>query len=945
MDLHKLVHRSRSPRPAQQPEVLAGAAQATGLGALFQRRIVLPAERVTRLQEGLASGVAFYQRYNESRLRLAYESFDPEMRNALFELLFLLHVNDPKLSGMTFRATRKEEVYGVQQTTEYEDKAELYLEGAPAGVKGLARLSPVLREPFEHFVKLTFGMPLPTGGADGDGPIVSVQSVGSIGTIGHKSGASDLDLQVIYDLQPLSFDAAQWNDGAFRDALAHEHEWWVQRMKREQKTKPPDPLAPASEEEMKEEATRRIAKRYPDLHKYLITGSANYRDDLRNSDNQFLRTRLLHEMMSLIRRHIRRTQGERIDKQEALLLKRVERIQEYINKKYPRAEVYLFASSVSAYRAGRYSSSLEFKESSGSAYDLILKYETLMPGIQFTPTVPAHFAVPGFINDDSALYQRLIDYIDFRLIDTYQDIQPLLVDLGPTPALDTNYVAQHGGAVYWEAFKASSGNLPKATLNLLRYEMLLDDRFQQTIVHLVREPKALNGRVTPRGRDEQENEQALRNEAHGMPCWVLLDLEFDHPALLQDPWWMRYKALKIGFAEQDGVSGLQAEDRGRISKMLDLAFALHLRISDAFTKPGDTRAFDSHREQVLRKLLEYAFPPGTDKRTHLEHIFSGDVRAVNLFEAELREQFRRSLGRAQQIIARFGLQDLHKKNQEVKLWHHYYENNFQPPDNMVRLTIMNDLMIPRGRVRIGYKIGEGWYFQSVQRESTIGKRFDTFGILNHLPEEVTLVEKSGFLKGLAECIINGYYGIINRGALNETRTQLEFNREHMDLGGSLDNKLAFVRPDHVDRIMNRILDFFPNEPHHYLDFFRVDRRVRKVFVFLNLWKYGRLSILYRDTLNVMYCDEFDHPELERQAPKLRADPNALLSAEPVHESLDRFLRDKTLYVDEIELATWVNPNSVETSHSSAQIGLKEKDLANAFQQAILKIHPHLAGRA
>ena len=71
----------------------------------------------------------------------------------------------------------------------------------------------------------------------------------------------------------------------------------------------------------------------------------------------------------------------------------------------------------------------------------------------------------------------------------------------------------------------------------------------------------------------------------------------------------------------------------------------------------------------------------------------------------------------------------------------------------------------------------------------------------------------------------------------------------------------------------------------------------------------------------------------------------LLTAEPVHQSLDRFLRDKTLYVDEIELATWVNPNSVDTSHSTAQTGLKETHLANLFQQTILKIHPHLAGRA
>ncbi|MBI3993653.1 MAG: hypothetical protein HY342_10290, partial [Candidatus Lambdaproteobacteria bacterium] len=502
------------------------------------------------------------------------------------------------------------------------------------------------------------------------------------------------------------------------------------------------------------------------------------------------------------------------------------------------------------------------------------------------------------------------------------------------------YTARHEGAVYWEAFKASSGNLPKATLNLLRFEMLLETKFQRTTIQLIKQPDALDALVTPRPTDKTNAELAAMVEQRGLATAYLLAMEEAHPLLRQDPWWLRYKALKIGFCEPAGVEGVDEEQRDRLSRVIDLAFALHVRVSDVFRKPGDQRSFSSHREQVLLDFLQQAFPPTSSARNNLQYIFAGDIEAVGRFENELRELFRLALRRCLEKIAQRGYQNLHKQSEEIKLWSHYYQENFEPKKNVVRKTIMKHLTFARGRVRLGYIPGEGWYFKSVQKQSGVGKRFDTFGILDHLPEEITLVEGTTFIAGLATCIVNGYYGIINPGQLKQSRTALEFDGRHMDLGSKLDNQAAFLRPDHVERIFNRIYDFFPPEAHHYTDSIRVERRVKRLLVFVNLWKFGRLSILYRDNLNTWFTDEFDHQGLVERAEALRADPEAFFASDALHESLDHFLMGQRLYFSELEVATWVNPNSLHTPHSRSQPEVEERDLAQAFQASLLKHQKH-----
>ena len=94
-----------------------------------------------------------------------------------------------------------------------------------------------LREPLEAYVQETFGMPF-----NGDGAaspvIVNLSSGGSIGTIGHKSGASDLDLNIQYDLSTFAFDTTQWSDDTFTETLDAERNYWIERARRAQNLMP-----------------------------------------------------------------------------------------------------------------------------------------------------------------------------------------------------------------------------------------------------------------------------------------------------------------------------------------------------------------------------------------------------------------------------------------------------------------------------------------------------------------------------------------------------------------------------------------------------------------------------------------------------------------------------------------------------------------------------------
>ena len=933
---------AKAPQPAPAEQVRQ---EATGLAAIFSQGITLPPERIQLLQESLDKGREFFDNFNESRLKLAFTSFDEEMKKALFEVLFLIHVNDPKFAELHYTATELEHKGGVVREKMHEAVADLYIEGAPHGVEGIGGLSEVFRESFHAHIRETFDMEVPPTSTFGYCPVKSIHSLGSIGTIGHKSRASDLDLQVQYELEPFYFDTSQWSDATFKDVLGAELRYWMNRLRVQQKLPAAALQNPATKADLHKKAMQQIAKSYPQLYRYLIAKQGDYGAELVGEKGSSRRTQVLQELMSLMKRSVKLTRGEEMKKLEALLQQRLKRIQDYIGSKYPMAEIYLFACSNDNYRIGHHGSTLVSKEASGSAYELILNHETLLPGIQITPMMPTHFVLPQAINDDAALYDRTIDYIRFGLIDLYKEEKGRLVNLGSTPDLSLEYVAKHAGAVYWEAFKASSGNLPKAILNLFRIEMLMEQRFLKTIIQTIKDPEIMHPYASPRPEDESGEPAQMVNEKSGIAPWAIIDLEAHFPLLRQDPWWLRYKALKIAYHEEEGVKGIEAEERARISRVIDTAFALHVRISDVFTKPGDTRPFDTPREKILIEILKRSFPPESARRTFLEHLFIGEVRSVYKFEQELRDLFKRCLNRVNQKIVDLNLQG-ETNQKEFEIWYHYYQENFEPAPNVIQKTILKHLTVPRLRIQIGHEIGQGWFFKSMQKASTVGKRFDTFGHLDHLPEEVMLRDKSTILSGLAESIVNGYYGVMNAGTLKETATLIEFDAKRMDLGNRIDNTMAFVRPDNVHRVLNKIIEFFPYSTYDYMDCINKKRKVVEVLVFLNLCKFGRLAFLYRDNLQTWYCDEHDHPELFANAQNFHHSQRALFTAKPLHLTLAKFIKTKGINLEEVAFDVWVNPNSVETSHSSQQLALKENELSQAFKTIIAQVHrPRVAGPA
>jgi len=938
--------------------------------ALFeklQQNIQLEKEKERILKEAVVQGHAFFKQFNDSRMELAFSLFSEDMKKALFEIIFFLHVNDPKYEKHKFLSTRIEKVYGVPKEVEYEETVSLYLENAPAGVVGISDLSPIFKHQFETYVHTELNTIIVE--QPGYAPIYSIASLGSIGTISHKQKTSDLDLQVQYELEPFLIDADQVTDEKLEFYAQQLIEFFVKKY-RVMKKITGKRLSPADQKAlMLKVGHPNLKSRFPLLFSLVVQKQQNVQQAvLINFES---RQKVAQEIIGLVALYgkIYRKQ-ERSDK-EKLLKEKIKRIQKYIQKKFPRAEVFLFAYSNEDYRAGKHGTTLESKEASGSAYELILNYEVLMPGIQFTPMIPIHFLMPAMINADRSQYEQLISYLRFHFVTLYDQYRSFLVDLGSTPPLTSDYMTAHSGAVYWESFKASSGNLPKATLNLLRFEMLFDPRFNTSVIELIKNPAKLDAYAgiptegqTKTGEPEEElvdlgevlddfyddyglaatfaeaeeevePEETLGEEdtAGGMPIEQIIGMEKTLPSLRQDPWWLRYKALKIGFGPENKRIADEAE-RDQISRIIDLGFALHMKISDIFVNLRESKKPATYREKVLSMLLEKAFP--ISKRRYLEHITIGEVAAVIQFEKELKTVFERSMKRVQAYVDEYGGKDQTNQD-ENRIWYHYYEKNFNPPANVVRRDILSDLKIPRGRLQIGINPKRKWFFRSIQKATLAESRYDTFGQLDHLPDEVDLFEHDSFLHGIAHCILNGYYGIINKGTLRESRTHLEYSVGHTEIGKASADKWAYIRPDIVDRLVDRIDSAFPPQEYDFRDCIFKEKEIVNVFVCLNLLEYGRVSFMYRDNLKTWYVDEIDHPDVEKQAQEMYQKPELFFACTELQQTIQGFFaKNKISDLSRTGISFWVNPNSLHTYHQADKFAQKEEEQARAYRDLIIK---------
>lgn len=893
---------------------------------LFREGVFLKKELTERLMTKAQKGAEFFSTYNESRIKLAFDSFDKTMSLALFEIIYLLNTNEPWMKEHKFHIKR---LTGSTLTNEAEGIADLYVKEAPYGIRGIDSISTVFRHQFEEYIQKEFGRKAITEKNGRHLPIDGVYSIGSIGTIGHKNATSDLDLEVQYDLEPFLFDVNRWSDETIKGVLSKEFNRLMDRYyekKQIDKTK----VNETTRSKVKDFFKKSIQSKYPLLFQYFFSRNNDIIATIKQSKDNKQRSELIREIINLMKLNASTSLSEETRTKEELLKQRIQKIQAYIQKKFPDAEIYLFPFSLHEFRKGQFGSTLESKESSGGAYELILNYETLMPGIYFTPNIPSHFLFPTEINNNLDTFDKLIEYLRFGVVNIFNNISHRIINQGPTPDLKQSYVAEHYTAVYWEAFKASYGNLPKATLNLLRYETLLENKINKTIIQLIKEPNLLDELAF-----SSNNIEDMLRVRHVFTPQNVIEMEREFPLLTFDPWWLRYKVLKIAYGIPGLVSGIENTDLIEISESIDLAFALHVRLSDVFTKPGDQRRFDKHREKVLFTLLTRAFPENTERRTKLHATFIGDVETVNLFEKKLRKIFQGCVVRVHTKASKYHVDE--KSTKEFEVWHHFYAKNFTPKNNMIPRSILSHLQIPRGRVQIGFDMKNGWFFKSLQRESKVGKRFAS-SILSMLPEQITLIKDTKFLYGLAYCVINGYYGIDSTGTLKETRTAIEYDRTHSNIGTKYDNHLAFVRPDQIERIMQHIIKLNSPIKVGYLDCITKKRKIISVMIFLNLQKYGRISILYRDNLDTLYADTFDVPELTKQAELLMTSYQKLLKSVPIHKVLGRFFRDRGIDLKDVELITWVNSNSVETTHAATNELAKERELSQAFKEVIMSVH-------
>ncbi len=893
----------------------------------FKEGIYLKKELTERLVARAEKGAEFFSNYNESRIKLAFESFDKGMSLALFEIIYLLNTNEKWLEDHKYHVKR---TAGNSIINDSEAVANLYMADAPFGVRSIENLSPVFRGEFEKYILKEYERKaIPKTNGEEHLPIDGIYSIGSIGTIGHKNVASDLDLEVQYDLEPFLFDVNRWSDDTLKAALIKELQGLISRYY-QKKQIDPSKTEGAIKLKVTQFFKKRIATKYPILYRHFCTQNSNVIKEIKDSQDKKLRSELIRETINLMKLHAKTTLSRSIREKEDLLKKRIQIIQEYVQNKFPDEEMYLFPFSLHEFRKGHFGSTLESKESSGGAYELILNYETLMPGIYFSPNIPSHFLFPSDINNSSANFDKLVEYLRFGVVDIFSNLSNRIINQGPTPDMSLTYVAEHYSAVYWEAFKASYGNLPKATLNLLRYETLLEGRINKSIIQLIKEPTLLDELAFA-----PDNIDDILTSRNIFSPQSVVQLEKEYPMLSYDPWWLRYKALKIAYGVPGLVSGVEKPELIEISANIDLAFGLHIRLSDVLTKPGDQRKFEKHREQVLLKFLARVFPENTERRTLLHATFIGDVETVNIFEKDLRKIFQECVTRVHTKASKFHVDE--KSTEEFQVWHHFYTKNFNPQSNVVSRSILNHLQTPRGRVQVGFKKGSGWFFKSLQKESLVGKRFES-SILNLLPDEVTLIKETQFLHGLTYCVINGYYGIFSTGTLKETKTAVEYDRKHTDIGSKYDNHMAFVRPDQIERIMENIIKFNAPIKVGYLDCITKKREIVSVMVFLNLLKYGRLSILSRDSLDTIYVDTFDMPNFEKQAEQFQISFQKLFKSMLIHKYLGQFFRARKIDLSKVDFFAWVNTNCVETTHAATNDLAKEQDLSAKFTEVIMSIH-------
>ncbi|MBT7892506.1 MAG: hypothetical protein HN580_26075, partial [Deltaproteobacteria bacterium] len=345
----------------------------------LHKSIKLDEKRQKELSQAVEEGIEFFHDFNDARMELAFSLFSEDMKKALFEVIYFLHVNDQKYEEHSFISTRIEKVHGVPKEVEYEETVSLYVKNAPAGVVGIGELSPIFRDQFDKFVHIE--MDSVVFEISGFAPIYSIASLGSIGTVSHKQTASDLDLQVQYELEPFLFNRENLSDEQLKIKADQLISFFTNKFRIVKRFEREELRREDVKKQLLKAGHQNFKSRFPTTYEILIQGKRAVQQAVLHNEES--KQKLAYEIISMVKLHSKICLKKVWSEKEKLLKDKIKRIQNYVQKKYPKAEVYLFAYSNDDYRAGKHGTTLESKEASGSAYELILNYEVLMPGIQF----------------------------------------------------------------------------------------------------------------------------------------------------------------------------------------------------------------------------------------------------------------------------------------------------------------------------------------------------------------------------------------------------------------------------------------------------------------------------------------------------------------------------------------------------------------------------------
>ncbi|MEE8434804.1 MAG: hypothetical protein V3S64_08460, partial [bacterium] len=183
-----------------------------------------------------------------------------------------------------------------------------------------------------------------------------------------------------------------------------------------------------------------------------------------------------------------------------------------------------------------------------------------------------------------------------------------------------------------------------------------------------------------------------------------------------------------------------------------------------------------------------------------------------------------------------------------------------------------------------------------------------------------------------------YYGILDRDTPNERTTEIELNDKKLDQGNNIHNDLAALKRDQVNTLMKRLSDTFPYQAYDYMEILNTDRSVTGVFVMVNLWLFGQVSIIYRDNISTWYCHEFDVPGMLKNAQILTRDYDELTRFKPLFAVLADFFQKSQIDTQTADLHGWFNPNSLSPDRTQNFYDkLKDMENGTSFSEMMRRL--------